>query len=95
MGRHHRDYDQLEEVTVDQQQKQFVLRTDAPGRAGTVFKAVGVALPAARPPPAGGNPTARPDPPPKNAADGHGVVPRAIDFSELTFQIRNFAIRGV
>jgi hypothetical protein len=54
-----RDLDRVEEVTVDQQAKRFVLRTDAPGCAASVFKAVGVALPplarhlpAATPPPA-------------------------------------------
>jgi hypothetical protein len=54
-----RDLDRVEEVTVDQQAKRFVLRTDAPGCAASVFKAVGVALPplvrhlpAAIPPPA-------------------------------------------
>jgi len=54
----------VEEVTADQQAKRFVLRTDAPGCAASVFKAVGVALPplvrhlpAATPPPA---PDARP-----------------------------------
>jgi hypothetical protein len=58
-----RDLDRVEEVTVDQQAKRFVLRTDAPGCAASVFKAVGVALPplarhrpAATPPPAPGAP---------------------------------------
>jgi hypothetical protein len=59
-----RDLDRVEEVSVDQGPKRFVLRTQAPGCAGTVCKAVGVALPpllrqlpAAQPPP-------RPAPPP-------------------------------
>ncbi len=54
-----RDLDRIEEVTVDQDNKRFVLRTEAPGCAGAVRKAVGVALPplvqqlpAATPPPA-------------------------------------------
>lgn len=53
-----RDLDRLEEVTVDQGAKRFVLRVQAPGCAGIVCKAVGVALPplvrqvpAAQPPP--------------------------------------------
>jgi hypothetical protein len=53
-----RDLDRVEEVTVDQATKRFVLRTQAPGCAGVVCKAVGVALPplvrqapAAQPPP--------------------------------------------
>jgi len=40
-----RDLDRVEEVTVDQANKRFVLRPEAPGCAGVVFKAVGVALP--------------------------------------------------
>src|SRR5262249_19676771 len=53
-----RDLDRVEEVTVEQGAKRFVLRTEAPGCAGLVCKAVGVALPplvrqapAAHPPP--------------------------------------------
>jgi hypothetical protein len=53
-----RDLDRVEEVTVDQGTKRFVLRVQAPGCAGVVCKAVGVALPplvrqlpAAHPPP--------------------------------------------
>ena len=60
-----RDLDRLEEVTIDQGDKRFVLRLQAQGCAGAVCKAVGIALPplvrqlpAARPPPAA-------DPPPK------------------------------
>ena len=59
-----RDLDRVEEVTVDQGTKRFVLRVQAPGCAGVVCKAVGVALPplvrqlpAAHPPP-------QPAPPP-------------------------------
>jgi hypothetical protein len=40
-----RDLDRVEEVTVDQGAKRFVLRPAAPGCAAAVFKAVGVALP--------------------------------------------------
>ena len=39
------DLDRLVETTVDQQGRRFVLRNQAPGCAGAVFKAVGVALP--------------------------------------------------
>ena len=53
-----RDLDRVEEVTVDQGAKRFVLRVQTPGCAGVVCKAVGVALPplvrqlpAAHPPP--------------------------------------------
>jgi hypothetical protein len=60
-----RDLDRLEEVTIDQGDKRFVLRLQAQGCAGAVCKAVGIALPplvrqlpAARPPPVA-------DPPPK------------------------------
>lgn len=40
-----RDLDRVEEVTVNQQAKRFLLRSDAPGCAASVFGAVGVALP--------------------------------------------------
>ncbi len=59
-----RDLDRLEEVSVDQEEKCFVLRSDATGCAASLFRTVGVALPplvrqrpAATPPP--------PPPPPK------------------------------
>jgi hypothetical protein len=61
-----RDLDRLEEVTVDQDDKRFVLRTEAPGCAGAVCKAIGVALPPlvrqlpiATPPPAPREPPIR------------------------------------
>ena len=61
-----RDLDRVEEVTVDQGTKRFVLRVQAPGCAGVVCKAVGVALPplvrqlpAAHPPPQPAPPPAR------------------------------------
>jgi hypothetical protein len=61
-----RDLDRVEQVTVDQDNKRFVLRTQAPGCAGAVCKALGIALPplvqqlpAATPPPA---PAATPKP---------------------------------
>ena len=40
-----RDLDRVEQITIDQGTKHFVLRPQAPGCAGSVFKAVGVALP--------------------------------------------------
>ena len=40
-----RDLDRVERVTIEQGPKHFVLRPQAPGCAGAVFKAVGVALP--------------------------------------------------
>src|SRR5271165_2957905 len=40
-----RDLDRVEQVTIEQGPKRFVLRPQAPGCAGAVFKAVGVALP--------------------------------------------------
>jgi hypothetical protein len=40
-----RDLDRVEQITVEQGTKRFVLRPHAPGCAGSVFKAVGVALP--------------------------------------------------
>ena len=40
-----RDLDRVEQVTVEQGGKRFVLRPQAPGCAGDVFRAVGIALP--------------------------------------------------
>ena len=40
-----RDLDRVEQIIVDQQAKRFVLRPQTPGCAGSVFQAVGVALP--------------------------------------------------
>ena len=40
-----RDLDRVEQITVKQDDKHFVLRPQAPGCAGGVFQAVGVALP--------------------------------------------------
>ena len=40
-----RNLDRVEQVTIEQGEKRFVLRPQAPGCAGAVFKAVGVALP--------------------------------------------------
>jgi hypothetical protein len=40
-----RDLDRVEQVTIEQGSKRFLLRPQAPGCAGAVFKAVGVALP--------------------------------------------------
>lgn len=40
-----RDLDRLEEITVDQDDKRFILRAEAPGCAAAICKAIGVALP--------------------------------------------------
>ena len=40
-----RDIDRVEQITVEQATKHFVLRPQAPGCAGSLFQAVGVALP--------------------------------------------------
>ena len=40
-----RDLDRVEQITVKQDDKHFVLRPQAPGCAGAVFQAAGVALP--------------------------------------------------
>lgn len=40
-----RDLDRVEQITVNQHAKRFVLRPQAPGCAGSVFQAAGVALP--------------------------------------------------
>ena len=40
-----RDLDRVEQMTVEQGAKRFLLRPQAPGCAGAVFKAVGIALP--------------------------------------------------
>jgi hypothetical protein len=40
-----RELDRVEEVTVVQPDKRFLLRSQAPANAAAVFKAVGVALP--------------------------------------------------
>jgi hypothetical protein len=70
-----RDLDRLEEVTIDQGDKRFVLRLQAQGCAGAVCKAVGIALPplvrqlpAARPPPVAGPPPKPRRGPPRRGA---------------------------
>ena len=40
-----RDVDKIQEVTVEHQEKSFIIRTEASGVAGKVFQAVGVAFP--------------------------------------------------
>jgi len=40
-----RDLDRLEEIEIEQDQKRFVLRTEATGACGKVFQATGVAMP--------------------------------------------------
>jgi hypothetical protein len=61
-----RDLDRVEQITVEQGTKRFMLRPEAPGCAAGVFKAVGVALPPlvsqlplAKPPPAVAEPSRR------------------------------------
>jgi hypothetical protein len=64
-----RDLDRVEELTVEQGSKRFVLRAQAPGCSGAVFKAVGVALPPlVRQVPAGQPPPTEAPPPPAAAA---------------------------
>jgi hypothetical protein len=72
-----RDLDRVEQLTIDQDVKRFVLRPHAPGCAGSVFQAVGVAVPpllrqspAATPPPtppSPGKPRRRPGRPRRGA----------------------------
>ena len=90
-----RDLDRLEEITIDQPTKRVLLRSAAPGCAGAIVKAVGVALPPiarqiplAKPPPT-------PPPSPTPRRDNRGVVPRRPDFPESAFQINRFEIGGV
>jgi hypothetical protein len=86
-----RDLDRVEEVTVDQGGKRFVLRTQAPGYAGVICKAVGVAL---LPRYAKSRLLGRRHSPvhPRHVVDGPAVVPRGPDFPELSHQINMFAI---
>jgi len=72
-----RDLDRVEELTVEQGSKRFVLRAQAPGCSGAVFKAVGVALPplvrqvpAGQPPPTEAPPT----PPRRRGRPRRGAV---------------------
>jgi hypothetical protein len=60
-----RDLDRVEQMTVEQDGKRFLLRPQAPGCAGAVFKAVGVALPplVRQLPPAAPPPALSPSPP--------------------------------
>ena len=88
-----RDLDRVEELTVEQGPKRFVLRAQAPGCAGAVFKAVGVALPplvrqlpTATPPPELRPATASPSP--RTPAAWCHV---ALNFQEFTFYIKRFA----
>ena len=73
-----RDLDRVEELTVAQGAKRFVLRAQAPGCAGAVFKAVGVALPplvrqlpTGTPPP---DPVAPPKPPRRRGRPRRGAT---------------------
>ena len=40
-----RDLDRLQEIEIEQDQKRFLLRTEATGTCGKVFQATGVAMP--------------------------------------------------
>jgi hypothetical protein len=40
-----RDLDRLQEIEIQQDEKRFLLRTDARGTCGKVFQAAGVAMP--------------------------------------------------
>ena len=75
-----RDLDRVEEVTVDQGPKRFVLRTQAPGCAGVVCKAVGVALP----PLVRQAPTAQPPPQPAPPPPRRGRPRRGATRPRLT-----------
>ena len=73
-----RDLDRVEELTVAQGPKRFVLRAQASGCAGAVFKAVGVALPplvrqvpTSTPPP---KPAALPTPPRRRGRPRRGAT---------------------
>jgi hypothetical protein len=77
-----RDLDRVEQVTVEQGVKRFVLRPQAPGCAGSVFQTVGVALP----PLLRQLPPATPPPntvsiPPRSVAADRAVAPRRPEFS--------------
>ena len=73
-----RDLDRVEELTVEQGSKRFMLRAQAPGCAAVVFKAAGMALPplvwqlpAATPPP---EPAAPPKPPRRRRRPRRGAT---------------------
>src|SRR5205823_3377462 len=92
-----RDLDGVEQVTVEQGGKRFRLRPQAPGCAGGVFKAVGVALPPllqqlpnATPPPA-----AAAAPPRATTAWCHAPLNFPDSHSESTtsrFAVFNFSL---
>ncbi len=72
-----RDLDRVEQMTVEQGAKRFLLRPQAPGCTGSVFKAAGVALPplvrqlpSATPPPV----TASAPPPPRRGRPRRGAT---------------------
>jgi hypothetical protein len=92
-----RDLDRVEQLTLDQDVKRLVLRPHAPGCAGSVFQAVGVALlPLLRQsPPATPPPTTPLQPPPYRRPGRPGVVPRQPEFSGFLFTIKYLQIHGV
>jgi Transposase DDE domain len=72
-----RDLDRVEQITIEQNAKCFHLRPDAPGCAGSVFKAVGVALPplvSRLPPSATPPPSVAAEPPPRRGRPRCGAT---------------------
>jgi hypothetical protein len=75
-------------VTIEQGSKRLLLRSRAPGCAGAVFKAVGVALPPlVQQIPTG---TPPPDEGPTPLPCRRGMVPRRPEFSGFAFYIKKF-----
>ena len=91
-----RDLDRVEQITVEQDRKHFVLRPQAPGCAAGVFQAVGVACCpwCDRCPPLRRH-RHRHHLPASAAAGDHGVVPRRPEFSRFLLIVNNLQIRGV
>ncbi len=86
----------LQEITVEQGRKRLVLRPQAPGCAGSVFKAVSVALPplARSLPPATPAPIADPPLPPKRCGrPRRGAT--APEFPEFAFSLNHFQNHAV
>jgi hypothetical protein len=72
-----RDLDRVEQITIEQNAKRFRLRPEAPGCAGSVFKAVGVALPplvSQLSPPATPPPSVAAEPPPRRRRPRRGAT---------------------
>jgi hypothetical protein len=91
-----RDLDRVEQITVEQDRKHFVLRPQAPGCAASVFQAVGVALPPlVRQLPSATLPPTSPPLAPSAAAGDRGAVPRRPESSGSLLIVNNLQIRGV